>query len=328
MNTYSDFFVNKKISLPIHEQIYMQLKNQILTGEFTAGEKLPSVRQMSDLIDVNRHTISRAYDRLEEEGLVETHASSGTFVKTIQGNEKQEQTEKLIEVIENVFRQAKEMGFTSSEVAFLTYATMVKETNSKRKGLFIECNPYALGQYIIDIKNQVNLDVEGCLLDDLRTDDNASGYLDQFDVIMTTMGHYAEVKSKLKRDNIYALNFGPYLSVVNQVRELDHNSDIAIACVTKRGAQGLCDVLIDLGITNHKFHSTYIGDAEGFDEILEKADTLIVSKYALLKNREIFEKTGKRIIEYKNVLQKTSAEMLKQILTMNEGGNCGDSGNE
>lgn len=318
MNTYWDFYVDKKISLPIHEQVYMQLKNQILTGEFADGSRLPSVRQMSNLIDVNRHTISRAYDKLEEEGLVETHASSGTFVKIAQTDKKQGQTEKLMSLIEGVFQQAKEMGFTSSEVAFLTYASMVKETNAKRKGLFIECNPYALGQYVIDIKNEVNLDVEGCLLDDLLTEGKTSDFIDQFDVIMTTMGHYAEVKSKLNKDNIYALNFGPYLSVVNEVRELDEGSDIAIVCVTKRGAQGLCDVLIDLGITNHNFYSTYIGEEEGFEDILKKADTLVVSKIALLKNREIFEKTGKRIIEYKNVLQKTSAEMLRQILTMYE----------
>jgi DNA-binding transcriptional regulator YhcF (GntR family) len=306
--------VNKKISIPIHEQIYMQLKNQILVGDLPGGTRLPSVRQLSDLIKVNRHTISRAYDSLEAEGLVEIFASSGTFVRQHIKLPRLRQTELLTDLIDDVMKQADAMGFTPGEVALLTFVASMKTSSGRRRGLFVECNPYAISQYVEDIERETALDVDGWLLDDERLLNGDC--IEEYDVIMTTMGHYAELKKKLKRDNIYALNFGPYLSVVNQIRQLERTVIITIVCVTANGSEGLKEVLIDLGIAGNKLHATHLDDAERLDELINSADVLVVSKYALMQDRERFERTGKFIIEYKNTLQSTSIHMLKQIISM------------
>ena len=83
---------------PIYKQLIEQIKIGILTGEFSYGERLPSVRELAILTKVNPNTIQRALTELEEDDLILTKRTSGKFVtdnvEMIQ-RMKDEQTEML-----------------------------------------------------------------------------------------------------------------------------------------------------------------------------------------------------------------------------------------
>ena len=64
----------------IYEQVMDQLKEQIMTGQMATGEKLPSVRELSNFITVNPNTVQKAYRELERQGYVYTTSGVGTFV--------------------------------------------------------------------------------------------------------------------------------------------------------------------------------------------------------------------------------------------------------
>lgn len=66
--------------LPIWEQIVLQIKEQILKKILLNGEKLPSVRELATTLVVNPNTVSRAYQELERNGIIETIRGKGTFV--------------------------------------------------------------------------------------------------------------------------------------------------------------------------------------------------------------------------------------------------------
>ena len=61
-------------------QIYRQLKELILTGNLSYNERLPSVRQLAGWLKVNTVTVVKAYDLLEQDGLVRKQIGSGTYV--------------------------------------------------------------------------------------------------------------------------------------------------------------------------------------------------------------------------------------------------------
>lgn len=65
--------------------IYLQIRNKILEaiakGELKEGDSLPSVRQMSGMIDVNLHTINKAYNLLKSEGYLQVDKRVGVIVK-------------------------------------------------------------------------------------------------------------------------------------------------------------------------------------------------------------------------------------------------------
>ena len=72
--------VDPRSSTPIYEQIELGIKELILKGALKAGEKLPSVREMSSILTINPNTISKAYGELEREGIIETLRGKGTFI--------------------------------------------------------------------------------------------------------------------------------------------------------------------------------------------------------------------------------------------------------
>lgn len=67
-------------SQPIYDQIYTQMKAQIVSGALKPGEALPSIRALAKDLKISVITTKRAYDELESDGLLYTVAGKGSFV--------------------------------------------------------------------------------------------------------------------------------------------------------------------------------------------------------------------------------------------------------
>ena len=65
---------------PIYEQIYNQIKAQIISGAVSEGESLPSIRFLAKELKISVITTKRAYDELEKDGYIYTIAGKGSFV--------------------------------------------------------------------------------------------------------------------------------------------------------------------------------------------------------------------------------------------------------
>lgn len=73
-------FIDNKSGCPIYEQIYTQIKAQIISGELREDEPLPSIRNLAKDLRISVITTKRAYDELEKDGFVYTVAAKGCFV--------------------------------------------------------------------------------------------------------------------------------------------------------------------------------------------------------------------------------------------------------
>jgi len=65
---------------PIYQQIYRQVKNEILSNNLKEGEKLPSIRYLAKELRISVITTKRAYDELENDGFLMTIPGKGSFV--------------------------------------------------------------------------------------------------------------------------------------------------------------------------------------------------------------------------------------------------------
>ncbi len=83
--------------VPIYEQVVNQIKAQIISGELKDGDVLPSVRSMAAELRISSLTVKKAYDYLEEEGLVTTVHGKGTFVNAADSQLAAEARRKTIE---------------------------------------------------------------------------------------------------------------------------------------------------------------------------------------------------------------------------------------
>ncbi len=65
---------------PIYEQIYMQIKNLIITNAISSGDLLPSIRGLAKDLRISVITTKRAYDELEKDGYINSVAGKGFYV--------------------------------------------------------------------------------------------------------------------------------------------------------------------------------------------------------------------------------------------------------
>lgn len=75
-----NIWIDNRSSLPIYDQVFSQIKNQIISGALCADEPLPSIRSLAKDLRISVVTTKRAYEELEKEGLIYTIAAKGSFV--------------------------------------------------------------------------------------------------------------------------------------------------------------------------------------------------------------------------------------------------------
>src|SRR5207237_9944194 len=75
------FHLNFKSAKAVYLQLVDQLKAAAASGAVRDGDPLPGIRPLAEELRVNRNTIAKAYAELENQGLIETIARKGCFVR-------------------------------------------------------------------------------------------------------------------------------------------------------------------------------------------------------------------------------------------------------
>ena len=102
---------------PIYEQIYNQIKKQILTNELQAGQGLPSMRQLAKDLDISVITTKRAYEELEKNGFIYSVVGKGSFVSEQNHEMIKERKLKVIEEqLVTAIQNSKEIGLSFTEL--------------------------------------------------------------------------------------------------------------------------------------------------------------------------------------------------------------------
>ncbi|MCG8453255.1 MAG: GntR family transcriptional regulator [Spirochaetales bacterium] len=115
----------------IYQQIADQVRGRIVSGEWKAGERIPSVREMAAQLGVNPNTITRSYQSLLDGNIIENRRGIGYFV----ANEAQEiivqdmKTEFIEEELPRVFDVMRQLGVDIQELLKL-YEDYSKEKSS------------------------------------------------------------------------------------------------------------------------------------------------------------------------------------------------------
>ncbi len=77
------FNVHKKSSTPIYQQIYEQIHYRIQTSMIKPGDQLPSLRKLSQELEISLLTVRKAYQLLQKSGLIVIQSGKGAFVKGV-----------------------------------------------------------------------------------------------------------------------------------------------------------------------------------------------------------------------------------------------------
>lgn len=77
--------LDRDVSEPLFRQLYAQIKQEIINGNLTKNEKLPSKRRLATSLQCSQNTVQTAYNQLVDEGYILPRAKSGYYVAEIDG---------------------------------------------------------------------------------------------------------------------------------------------------------------------------------------------------------------------------------------------------
>ena len=103
--------------IPIYEQIIEQFKGQIVKRSLQENEPLPSVRSLAKELNVSALTVKKAYDALEESGLIVTVHGKGSFVAQFNPELEKEARQKELEAeLEATIKKARHYGISNDDL--------------------------------------------------------------------------------------------------------------------------------------------------------------------------------------------------------------------
>ena len=105
-----------KEGIPIYTQLVQQIKTGIASGEFSPGDRLPSVRDLAMEAGVNPNTMQRALAELERDGLVYSQRTSGRFITDDQKLLSGLRSDLAGECIKDLFDRLRKLGMEDKEI--------------------------------------------------------------------------------------------------------------------------------------------------------------------------------------------------------------------
>jgi GntR family transcriptional regulator len=92
-----EIIISSNTSKPIYEQITIQIKAMIMSGELKTGDPIPSMRSLAKSLHISVITVQKAYEDLQRDGFIETTVGRGSFISAQNKDFYQEEQQKRAE---------------------------------------------------------------------------------------------------------------------------------------------------------------------------------------------------------------------------------------
>ncbi|MFJ6686721.1 GntR family transcriptional regulator [Streptomyces werraensis] len=112
-----EYRIDRRSGVAAYLQIVQQTKQALRMGVLVPGDRLPTAREVVEVMAINPNTVFKAYRELEREGLVEARRGLGTFVRATLGPSPADSP--LWGELADWARRARQSGLTRDDVAAL-----------------------------------------------------------------------------------------------------------------------------------------------------------------------------------------------------------------
>ena len=108
-----------RLGLPIYTQVVNQIRNQLLRGDLSVGDQLPTIRALADELGVNFNTIAGAYRILDKARIISTQQGRGTYITEMPTAKVKEQLrrEALEGLAKRFVTEATRLGCSKQDIA-------------------------------------------------------------------------------------------------------------------------------------------------------------------------------------------------------------------
>ena len=168
---------------PVSTQLIEQLRYLIASGQFKVDETLPSTRKLGDRLGVSFHTVRKAYQALESEGLVEAQRGSGYTVLDRSPLDKSERMEQGASIVHDTLQRLIGLGLNDAEIDYLVQEQTNLLHHASRERKLIVAGPHVeLSQiYAEQVSTRLQRSVRSVPMSDLDRHQDAEYAFTPFD---------------------------------------------------------------------------------------------------------------------------------------------------
>lgn len=303
--------INRGMGIPLATQIRDQIVAAIGGGHFEPGDRLPTIRQLAEFLDINRNTVAQAYRQLEGEGYLSTRAGGGTTVADTAATTDALRVRALRELVWQALRTAEDAGFTAREFAELAY---FESAQQRLRPAILVVDEYAGELTFLSEAIRTALpdaEIHGMLLPELAEISAAERALrlTRFDFALVPFYCLDQVTPLLAGCDLPSLaaGVGPSLKVLERIREVSAGKRVAIVCSEPTGPEYMERALRRAGVTFGEVCHANLAETE-LAGVVTGAEVVIASEGSAVAVRALA--TAQDVITYSAIL---SAESLATI---------------
>ncbi len=188
--------MNFHLDIPLYQQLVDQIRAAVKQGTLVSGERLPTVRELTEELGVARGTVKRAYDELERLGILEKVQGRGTFIR-YQPLHSAGRKEQAMVAIDALLDELDGMGLSPSEINIFLNLKLRERAEKEAfvRVAVVECNPENLSQMSEQLRHISGVDLYSFQMDTIR---QYPYKLEQgFDLVVTTSNHADYLESVL-----------------------------------------------------------------------------------------------------------------------------------
>ncbi len=305
--------LNRKSALPIHVQLGAQLLHLIQTGHWTAGTRLPTVRQLAETLRINRNTASKVFAELERAGYLTCEPGRGTFVSPLRAAKKTYQLRELLAMVDEATRRARQLGFAPAELAVALYARTASGGAARlTRGpvLFVECNRPRLRHLGGQLAEALPARVDSLLIKDLRRMVRRSpASLRRYALVATTFFHVREVRTVLSKSGIEVVGLLAQASqrTLMRLAALPAGTKVEVTDHVKRSVSSA-------GLTHLRLVSSSGHGIPRLRRMLKKVSVVVCSSPLARRLRAMASKSTEILVDDRS-LDRAGIEMIRQRLS-------------
>lgn len=229
--------VDPDLNIPIYQQLVDMTRAAVKKGLLLAGQKLPTVQELSTELSVARGTIKRAYDELEHEGLIEKVQGRGTFVRYQPANSGSRKDQAMA-AIDDLLDQLDEMGLSAAEINIFINLKLRERAEQEAyiKVAVVECNPENLTQMSEQLRHISQVELHSFLLESIQQYPYKVG--EDFDLIVITATHAEYMESVVPtRKRIARVALRPSARFLSHIIKLRPGKRVGIMGYSQRYCQ-------------------------------------------------------------------------------------------
>lgn len=118
-----EFHLDPRSGVAPYLQLVQQVRQALLLGLLSEGDRLPTVKQVVEKVAINPNTVLKAYRQLEQDGLVAPKPGVGTFVTRTLGPASPVEQEPLRLELQEWLKRARAAGLTDAGIQALFHTT-------------------------------------------------------------------------------------------------------------------------------------------------------------------------------------------------------------